>query len=239
MKRILDFMLGGKGQAATSRVHFAFLGILGVSTLLCLVIPAATPYGLYLWLLSAAAIYLFWFFRFLGWIRDLQLRQKIPLLRDRFRAEGIRGIFKRSPRPPLSEEEISKSIRVTRGIWLAVGFVLLLGVINESPLAALFAFAIGLMCPALVSYPPNNRAERATWAGKAVFVATLTAYVFYGIDTNTGLLGWGAGFMCGYATFFNEEDAVWRFLYRRDRWQCLKTELLAIAKTLSRLGGKP
>lgn len=177
--------------------------------------------------------YLFWLCYGVLW-----LHRKINSFWRCFRAEGFKRAWGKQFKP-LSAEETSRNIWAIRGFWLAVGFVLLVSAIKETPSVAIIAFVVGLMSVALMCRPPENKHERAAIMGRVVFVLALTAYVFYGFDGNAGLAGWGAGLICGYATFFDEDHAFWRTPYRRDRWQLLKAELLVIAKKLSRLGGKP
>ena len=148
-------------------------------------------------------------------------------------------------RPKTLEMEAAEAANTVflRSIYLVAGLVLLVAAIPDNPMLVSLSFAVGLLGAFLISQRDlrDNSHEKTRTIeigrlvlsgirskvypreiGMRVFVCAMTVYIFYFLDTDVTLMGWGAGFICGHATFNDN----WQGLAAQ--WPNLKKEIRSI-----------
>lgn len=192
-------------------LHYIF-GIFAVLlVLLLLVDPEYVGYIAGALMVWAAVLWLYWLFQGYLWI--VRFFQTLRSFRVNWRAKGLghawRGVFK-----VRSAEEIAGDVKKIRGIWLAVGILMLAGTVVSTrvPLFVFLAFVVGLMFAGLLANPPATRSERARWGGPASFVLLVFAFLAWGSDATESELvfSWGAGYICGAATLYGDDHPHWQ-----------------------------
>lgn len=159
---------------------------------------------------SILLLYIFCGFRVFVWLRNA--RRRLPAF-----IQGMKGMG-----PPETEAENATKAMKLRTLWLVMGLVLLATSISVDPMLVSFAFSIGLLAAFLVcgcdrhdevnAMPRKIEIGRFIFSGlrpkihprevgARVFVVVMTGYVFYFLNSNEALLGWGAGYICGFASF--------------------------------------
>lgn len=194
------------------------------------------------------AAYVYFAFRGFVWLRNFKrgLPAYIQHIKDDFNGKI------RHKTPEMEAEEAAETVKL-RSVYLFAGVALLLMVIHDNPVLVSLSFAVGLLGAFLMSgrdLRDNSREKTRTFEigrlvlsgirskvypheiGVRVFVLAMTVYIFYFLDTSETLLGWGSGFVCGYATFNDN----WRGLIAQ--WPTMKKEIRSIVSIKKSPGKK-
>lgn len=155
-------------------------------------------------------VYIYLAFRFFVWLRNF--KRNLPIYIQEFK-DDLNG--KMYPKTPEIEASEAANTAFLRSIYLAVGLVLLVAAKEANPLFVSLSFSVGLL-GAFLAWGLDNKRANAQIIGIHIFFCAMTGYVFFILASGETLLAWGAGYICGFATFNSDWSSGLR------RWSTIK-----------------